>query len=146
MSHHVRLRYDQIRRAYEQGSTEARYFLDVETGEIIAVFVDIIERGGNTADAKRIAGGIDTRYFLLPHKSSSDGYAEMEDFIGTVEERHLRETLVEAIEEKGAFRRFREVLVSYPLEEERWFTLKDDHARDTITAWLQKNDIILDEE
>jgi hypothetical protein len=141
---HVPVRYDQIRRAYEQGSAEARYFLDIETGEIIPVFVDLIERGGNPEDAKRIASGVDVRYFLVPHKSSHEGYEEMEEFIGTVKDKHLRKSLQEAIEGKGAFRRFREVLVSYPPEEERWMNLRDERARREIGEWLDEHDLVLE--
>jgi len=141
LTHHVRVRYDELRRAYEQGSHEARYFLDVQTGEIIPVFVDIVERGGNPDDVKRIASGVNVRYFLIPHKPSQEGYAEMESFIEGVKEKHLREQLLEAIEGKGAFRRFRDVLAGYPAMEERWIELKNERAREEIEAWLRENDI-----
>ena len=145
MAFHVRLRWDELRRAYDQGSAEARYFLDVQTGDILPIFVDIIERGGNPEDARRIAAGVNIRYFLIPHKSSHEGYEEMEEFIGTVKEKRLRQALLDAIEGKGAFRRFREVLVSYPVEEERWLSERDARVHEELTAWLQKNDILLEE-
>ncbi|MFH1278513.1 MAG: UPF0158 family protein [Candidatus Eisenbacteria bacterium] len=145
MARHVRVRYDQIRRAYDQGSAEARYFLDVETGETIAVFVELIERGGNQEDARRIASGVNVRYFLVPHKASRDGYAEMEDFIGTVEDRHLRTSLLEALEGKSPFRRFRDILVSYPPEEERWLRERDRRIHDEIDDWLRKHEIVLED-
>lgn len=145
MPRHVRVRYDQIRRAYEQGSAEARYFLDIETGEIIPVFVELIERGGNQEDARRIASGIHVRYFLVPHKSSRDGFAEMEAFIDTVKDRHLRAALLAALKGEGPFRRFREILVSYPPDEERWLGLRDRRIRDEIASWLEKNDLVLED-
>ena len=146
MSHHVTVRWDEIRHAYEQGSAERRYFLDIETGEILPIFVDLIERGGNAEDARRIAGGVNTRYFLVPHKPSSEGYAEMETFITTVKEKRLKDQLVEAIEGKGAFRRFRDVLALDPLEEERWLSMRDERIREEIEAWLRSNDIVLIDE
>jgi hypothetical protein len=145
LTYHVRVRWDELRRAYEQGSHEARYFLDVQTGEILPIFVDIVERGGNPDDVKRIASGVNVRYFLIPHKPSQEGYAEMEEFIESVKERHLREQLLEAIEGKGAFRRFRDVLNAYPAEEERWKELKNERARDAIETWLRENDIAIGE-
>lgn len=145
MARHVRVRYDQIRRAYEQGSAEARYFLDIETGEIIPVFVELIERGGNQEDARKIAGGVNVRYFLVPHKPSREGYAEMEDFVGTLKDRHLRSSLLEALEEKSPFRRFREILVSYPPEEKRWVEERDLRIHDEIDDWLRKNEIVLED-
>jgi len=145
VAYHVNIRWDELRRAYEQGSAEARYFLDVQTGEIVPIFVDLIERGGNPEDARRIASGVNVRYFLIPHKPSREGYAEMEEFIGTVKDKRLRQTLIEGIEGKGAFRRFREILVSYPSEEERWLALRDRRIREEIEDWLRKNDIVLKE-
>jgi hypothetical protein len=145
MTHHPRVRWDELRRAYEQGSAEARYFLDVQTGEIIPIFVDLIERGGNPADARRIAAAVNVRYFLIPHKPSREGYAEMEAFVDTVKEKRLRAALLEALEGKGAFRRFREVLASHPAEEERWLAHKDERVRGEIEAWLRENAIVLDE-
>ena len=49
----------------------------------------------------------------------------MEDFIATVEDEHLAELLEVAIDGKGAFRRFKDVLAHYPEERERWFRFKD---------------------
>jgi len=145
LTYHVRVRWDELHRAYEQGSHEARYFLDVQTGEIVPVFVDIVERGGNPDDVKRIAAAVNVRFFLIPHKPSHEGYAEMEEFIGSVKERHLKEQLVEAIEGKGAFRRFRDVLAGYPAEEERWKELKNERANSAIETWLRENDIDIGE-
>jgi hypothetical protein len=139
------VRWDELRRAYEQGSAEARYFLDVQTGDIIPIFVDIIERGGNPEDARRIASGVNVRYFLIPHKPSRRGYEEMEEFIETVRDKRLRQALLDAIEGKGAFRRFRDVLVSYPVEEERWLAERDARVREELASWLEQNDIVLNE-
>lgn len=145
MAFHVRVRRDELRRAYEQGSAEARYFLDVQTGDILPIFVDIIERGGNPEDARRIASGVNVRYFLIPHKPSHEGYEEMEEFIGTVRDKRLRQALLDAIEGKGAFRRFREVLVSYPVDEERWLEERETRVREELDSWLERTGIELDE-
>ena len=50
----------------------------------------------------------------------------MEDFIATVEGERLAELLEVAIKGKGAFRRFKDVLLNYPEERVRWFEFKDD--------------------
>lgn len=143
MTYHVQLRWDELLTAYNQGSADKRYFLDVQTGEITPVFVDLVERGGNPEDARRIASGINVRYFLIPHKPSSEGYAEMEDFINTAKDKRLREQLIEAIEGKGAFRRFRDVLATSPVDEERWVLQKEENTGKDLTDWLLENDIEL---
>ncbi len=144
MAYHVRIHFDDLAYAYEQGTADKRYFLDVQTGEIVPIFVDMLERGANTEDAQRIAAGVNTRYFLLPHKRSSDGYAEMENFIETVSDKTAAEQLVRAIEGKGAFRRFREILAIYPEEEDRWFRLKNEGITREIEKWLDEKEIVLE--
>ena len=144
MAYHVRIPFEDLIRAYEQGSSDKRYFLDVQTGEIVPIFVDMLERGANTADAERIAKEVNTRYFLLPHMTASEGYEEMEDFIETVKDKTAAEQLTKAIEGKGAFRRFREILAIYPQEEDRWFTERTERIDETIEIWLEDNGIELE--
>lgn len=50
----------------------------------------------------------------------------MEDFIATMEDEHLAELLEVAIQGKGAFRRFKDVLARYSEEREVWFRFKDE--------------------
>lgn len=50
----------------------------------------------------------------------------MEAFFRTVEDDHLRELLAVAIDGRGAFRRFREVIGRHPNEEDRWHNFKEE--------------------
>ena len=63
----------------------------------------------------------------------------MEDFVAAVEDEHLAELLETAINGKGAFHRFKDVLAHYPEERERWFRFKDDKMKERVLEWL--NDI-----
>mgnify|MGYP002725882094 CR=1 FL=1 len=144
MAYHVRIPFEDLVRAYEQGSSDKRYFLDVQTGEIVPIFVAMLERGANTEDAHRIAKEVNTRYFLLPHMTPSEGYEEMEDFIETVKDKTAAEQLTTAIEGKGAFRRFREILAIYPAEEERWFRERTEIIEETVEIWLEETGISLE--
>jgi hypothetical protein len=74
-----------------------------------------------------------------PRFESHEGYEDMEDFIGTVEDDHLAELLQVAIDGKGAFRRFKDVMARHPQERERWFRFKDERAQERALEWL--NDI-----
>ena len=48
----------------------------------------------------------------------------MERFVGSVVDEPLRERLIISIDGKGAFRRFKDVLLAYPAERERWFSYR----------------------
>jgi hypothetical protein len=53
-----------------------------------------------------------------------------------VEEPTLRDQLTQAIDGKGAFRRFKDVLMSYGPERERWFAFRSERLRIFMEAWL----------
>jgi hypothetical protein len=53
-----------------------------------------------------------------------------------VDNLELRERLERAIDGKGAFRRFKDVLMSYAPERERWFAFRSERLRVFMEAWL----------
>jgi len=68
--------------------------------------------------------------------SSREQYRWMERFIPMVEEDVLRGKLAQAIDGKGAFRRFKDVLMSYAEDREKWFTFRSERLRTFMEAWL----------
>src|SRR6266566_2280678 len=121
----VQVDLEELRFAMEDASYEHRYFLDTETGEVILVseMLDDEEAQRQVAEIDEAEPG---RYLQVPHADSREGYDDMQDFIDTVSDGHLQELLNVAIQGRGAFRRFKDVLARHPAEQERWF---DFHAR-----------------
>ena len=100
-------------------------------------------------ETEKIRDGIDEepeRYEQIPRAESYEGYSDMEDFIATVEDEHLAELLYVAIDGKGAFRRFKDVLARYPEERERWFRFRDDRLMERTLEWLEDIGVSLLEE
>jgi len=140
--------------AFEDAAWETNYFLDVETGEVLMFmnedfhYVDEIPdeplpewRQEWLEKAKAVWLGRGERYLSVPEADSHRAYGDMEDFIFTVEDEHLRELLWVAIEGRGAFGRFKGVLANHPRERERWFQFKDDRVRRRVLDWLEFEDI-----
>lgn len=48
-------------------------------------------------------------------------------------------------EPEGAFRRFKDVLLSYPVERDRWFSYRSNLLHIYINGWLRTKDIVLGE-
>ncbi len=61
----------------------------------------------------------------LPRQEGGEGYRLMVEFAETVDERDIRGMLAAALDGKGAFRRFKDVVFRYPDLAERW----DAHER-----------------
>ena len=72
---------------------------------------------------------------------SREQYRWMERFIPMVEDVELRGKLTQAIDGKGAFRRFKDVLMSYAAEREKWFTFRSERLRTFMEAWLSAHAI-----
>ena len=65
----------------------------------------------------------------------------MEKFVGSVTDEPLRERLIISIDGKGAFRRFKDVLLAYPAERERWFSYRAELLHWHIQQWLEQHEI-----
>jgi hypothetical protein len=130
----LRINLGELCEAMENNSYEHEYFLNLETGEILFIsdYVDDEE----TRELKdRIEEDFE-RYERIPRAESNEGYEDMVDFIATVDDEHLAELLEVAINGKGAFRRFKEVLLNYPEERDRWFKFKDERMEERALEWL----------
>ncbi|NQT47724.1 MAG: hypothetical protein HQ578_01970 [Chloroflexi bacterium] len=129
--------------AMEDSSYEHEYYLDLDSGEV--VFLPEYMGDGETEDLDQIEEKFD-RYERIPSTESHEGYRDMVDFIATLENEHLAELLGVAINGKGAFRRFKVVLLDYPEEEERWFRFKDGRMAARALEWLDDIGVTLSEE
>jgi len=126
---------DELCEAMENSSYENEYFLDLETGEILFVSENMDDE-----ESEKLKERIDEdfkRYERIPKAESHEGYQDMVDFIATVDNEHLVELLEVAINGKGAFRRFKDVLLNYPEERERWFQFKDERMEERALEWLE---------
>jgi hypothetical protein len=130
--------------AMDNSSYENQHYLDLKTGEIL-----FISEYMDDEETRKLKDQIEEefeRYEPIPKAESHEGYRDMQDFITTVEDEHLVELLEVAINGKGAFRRFKDVLLNYPQERERWFKFRDDRMEERALEWLESIDVSLSEE
>jgi hypothetical protein len=91
--------------------------------------------------ADQVEAGYGTRYIAIPQIESYEGYNDMVAFIGTVSNPRLQARLERAISGRGAFRYFKDVLMDYPRERERWFRFQDDRMHQRVIDWLNDENI-----
>lgn len=131
----VPISWEALEDAFENNAHEVHSYLHVETGEVIRV----VDGVADPAMHNRIMA--DPSYLRVDPVSSREQYRWMERFIATVDEPGLRHNLLASIDGKGAFRRFKDVLMSYPVDRERWFTFRSERLRFCMEAWLSAHDI-----
>ena len=86
--------------------------------------------------ASAVEAGYGTRYVPVPPVDSHEAYEGMADFIATVTNRRIQEQLAEAIAGRHPFRRFKDALLNFPQERERWFAFNDERQRERALDWL----------
>lgn len=128
----ITINWSDLEIAFERNSPEQESFLDLENGDLLS-----IAEGEPDAAARRakVANNPD-RYLRIDPASSREQYRWMERFVGAVQDQPLRERLLVAIDGKGAFRRFKDVLLAFPAERERWFAYRSELLHLHIQTWL----------
>lgn len=128
--------WEALEDAFENNAPEVHSYLHLSTGEVIRVVDGIAD----PATHARIA--TDANYLRVDPVSSREQYRWMERFIATVEEGPLRQKLLQSIDGKGAFRRFKDVLMAFPVDRERWFTFRSERLRSCMEAWLDAQGVV----
>ncbi len=131
----VPIAWEALEDAFENNAPEVHSYLQLETGEVIRIVDGIADPQMHQRVMK------DPEYLRVDPVSSREQYRWMERFIATVEEPDLRDQLVRSIDGKGAFRRFKDVLMSFPVDRERWFAFRSERLRACMEAWLAAHGI-----
>ena len=76
------------------------------------------------------------RWLWVDSKGSRDGFRDMVEFVGTVDDPDRADRLSIALDGRGAFRRFKDVLARWQGELDRWHGFAEDRQRGRARAWL----------
>ena len=133
----VTINWSDLEIAFERNSPEQESFLDLENGDLLS----IVEGEPDAAARRAKVANNSDRYVRVDPASSREQYRWMERFVGLVQDQALRERLLVAIDGKGAFRRFKDVLLAFPAERERWFANRSELLHLHIQTWLEHTKI-----
>jgi hypothetical protein len=136
-SRKVPINWNDLEIAVERNAPATESFLDLTSGHVVTVV------GGDPEapfQKRQISENI-KNYLRIEPASSREQYRWMERFVTSVVDEQLRERLVISIDGKGAFRRFKDVLIAYPAERERWFSYRAELLHWHIHNWLGDNQI-----
>jgi len=122
--------WEALEDAFENNAPEVHSYLHLGTGDVLRVVDGVADPQMHA----RIAA--DPNYLRIDPVSSREQYRWMERYIPMVEDPDLQGKLNQAIDGKGAFRRFKDVLMSYGPERERWFAFRSERLRIFMEAWL----------
>jgi hypothetical protein len=160
--------FDEVQKAMEDTVRDAfDYFLDVETGEVLILSEDILNRARlllsrdfdeDMEDFEEVVFDreIDIpswmedeielaldifmggdHYVRVPERAARNVYAAMNEFINQLEDARLGKELRQMLSGEGTFRRFKNALEPYPKLRKYWYGYNAKIARKEIMEWLR---------
>ncbi len=128
--------WEALEDAFENNAPEVHSYLHLGSGEVLR----IVDGVADPEMHARIVSEPD--YLRVESVSSREQYRWMERFIQMVEDGALKGLLMRAIDGKGAFRRFKDVLMAHSAERERWFVFRSERLRVFMEAWLTAHALV----
>ncbi|WP_391557209.1 UPF0158 family protein [Robertmurraya sp.] len=133
-------------------------YINTQTGEVITLSEEEIRavedekpienfpdwQKVNIEKAIEILEDEDGVYLDFTLRNEYHEYEIIEEFIGTVIEEEIREALYEAIQGRGAFRRFKDGIIEHGVEKE-WYEYKDKKIKELVIEWCKEHDITIEE-
>jgi hypothetical protein len=120
--------------AFEDNSPDVQSVLNVKTGEVTRLSGTLEWE----KDFKKEMQEHPDEFVTIAPVPSRIQYIWMEQFIKSLSDKNLQEKLIAAIDGKGAFRRFKDILSLYSKEKERWFEYRAALVHLHIQEWLAK--------
>jgi hypothetical protein len=117
---------------------------DIEDGEIEPPYTDY--QDWEKEELKLCEEIIDNydNYVEIPSKYDINEYEIMEDFCYSIEDNKLSNKMCQAISKRGAFRRFKDNIRYYDLEED-WYKFKEERLKEIAIKWCEDNDLEYEE-
>jgi len=152
------IKLDDIIEALELDFNELNYFYDVANRCVVMItdeefgYAEGEKALSNLPEwqresvelAEKIMYSSIDEFIRLPDKHDLNEYRIMEHFIRTLELGQVRDELWNAIEGKGAFRRFKNQVIYYALDQE-WYKYRDEAFMTFAKEWCESYNIVYEE-
>lgn len=116
--------------AFQMNMPEVRCFLSLDDGKVVKA-----PPGDPSLAEIRAAAD---RFAPVEAVPSRIQYQWLDSFIKSVEDETVRGRMEAAVNGKGAFRRFKDILLTLPDERRRWFEFRDLLLRTHIADWVRE--------
>ena len=141
MKQRIPIDWDDLEMALTMNMEESDCYLNLRTGKV-EICADSSLVGDVGPSEEEIDAGVTEGclIYIEPIESSVE-YRWMAEFAESVDDPQLRGKLEVALDGRGAFRRFKNVLAEQRAERERWFAFHDRRLREAMEEWLTDHDI-----
>jgi len=128
---------DIIIESLEFTSDESTYYFDRKTNEtvLLSEYADDYQEVSKAIDEDE-----EDRFIPLPTQREINEYGMMEDFVEELPDGDQKYTLAVAISGRGAFRRFKDTVARFDLED-KWYAYRERCYARVARRWCEDNDV-----
>jgi hypothetical protein len=133
-------------------------YINTQTGEIITISREEMRAAEdekplenypdwqkeNIEEAIKIIEDENETYLDFTLRNEFHEYGIIEEFIGTISDNEVQEELFEAIQGRGAFRKFKDGIREHDVEEQ-WYEFKEKKLKELVIEWCKEMDLVIEE-
>jgi len=125
-----------LSRALDDHDPDRELYLNLVDGSL-QVFVLSEATDETRARQEKIQSELGKSFVRISSMTSQDAFEEMEDFADSLEDAPVRDALFKTLEGKGAFRRFRELMLENAPLRERWTEFRAERSKNRLEKFLR---------
>ena len=129
-----------VMEAVEMASDMGTYYYDLDEEEIVYLSEDSGFWGDEDKELAELMDMDWKRFIKLPCPQEIHEYEMMEDYIEEIKDDKLQSELYQAIQGRGAFRRFKDK-IRYAGVEKEWYEFQNKAYREFALHWCKENNI-----
>ena len=131
----IRVDWEELVEAFEDGSAEHRYYLDRETGAV-HFFSEYLDNEEEEEDERAITS--EERYVQIPQSQGKVTVDELREFVASLEDGSERRVLTTALRAPGGYQHFRDAIESLPDARKQWKQFSHESLKARIEEWLSE--------
>jgi len=143
---------EEIIQGIEAQSAEMSSFLNLKTGEVVLITDEELRAAKEDEPLEKFPDWLresiaiaqeileEDYYISLPSQFDIHEYSIMERFCLSIDDDNLRDVMYNSIKGSGAFRRFKDNICRYHIEED-WYRYRDEAIKKIAIEWCVDNGI-----
>ena len=147
MKKELKIESENLINALEDHSDSFDYFLDLENGNVVSLSRDYFEEEfeEDPVDSDgynhEIVENNPDRFIFIDSIDSRESFKIMEDFVSTILNDLIKNTLSSALSKRKPFRNFKDELNHLPEIQKEWHKYHEMEMEKIAHEWLEDNDI-----
>lgn len=135
----MKVKLTDVIEALDFSNQDTEYYYNTNTEEVLMIFDGMVNGDDDSEVIEEAKEGFE-EYIPLPGQYEIDEYNIIEEFINEFPEDRVQSKLEDAIQGRGAFRRFKDTVCDLGLEQ-KWYKYRDEAYEKMAREWCERNKI-----